>query len=397
MKTQGEDTPLLKLKRHLTPGISDDFTTFINVLKNIVGGSLICIPWMFGILGWVPGTILLILSATISWYTFLIFGTVTERLQVKSINQIVLYGWGPTYSKIFDLFVVFLIMSVLVYYLVCVTDWLTSVTQGSISRFWLLTLIVWLIFFPSTIIPNLRSARMSSFLGSAAISILIIGVCAQSFFSSDHPPTPAFKYSPQWPSMFNVSLPAFAGHINAPALYAESINRKNWNQTITRVYLVVFTFTTCFAFAAYFQFGSALQSNVLNNFPETSFITNAIRIVMVLNLLCTAPLVLFAFRQTVDPYLQNLIPGPDFSRHLSTGFVFCLLLYLSSMYVPFIGVVPVVLIPVPNIVATFIVPCATLLKISHISLPKVIIYFTLIFLTFMTGVYGAWIGVRVYF
>jgi len=394
---KGENIPLLKCKRHLTPGISDDFTTFINVLKNIVGGSLICIPWMFGILGWVPGTFLLIVSATISWYTFLVFGTVTERLQVKSINQIVLYGWGPIYSKVFDLCVVFLIMSVLVYYLVCVTDWLTSVTQNSISRFWLLTLIVWLIFFPSTIIPNLRSARISSFLGSAAISILIIGVCAQSFFSSNHPETPAIQYSSEWPSMFNVALPAFAGHINAPALYAESINRKNWNQTITKVYLVVFTFTTCFAFAAYSQFGSNLQSNVLNNFPETSFVTNSIRLVMVLNLLCTAPLVLFAFRQTVDPYLKNVIPGPDFSRHLSTGFAFCLLLYLSSMYIPFIGVVPVVLIPVPNIVTTFIVPCATLWKISQISLPKVVMYFALILITFLTGVYGAWIGVRVYF
>jgi len=385
------------LEKSLPLGHASDTTTFFNILKSIMGGSIICVPWAYGIVGWFPATLLLIFSAYLGWVTFIMFGQLSEQLKVQTVNEMVLRVWGKNCSMLFDLTFAALLMIIEVYFICSIADWFQSLTDSYYSRFTVITCLIWIFMFPACVIPNLRSASLASVIGSAALCYLILTICASTFYAPLESVS-AVTDSSQYLSMFNVALPGFAGHINAPKFYAESKNRQNWVSIVSYVFVIILLSTTLFSFCAYILFGSDLQSNLLNNFPNDSVTANLLRYVMILNLICSSPMVLFALRETVDPHIRHsLISIPTLWRHLGLGVIFCVAMWVFSMQVPFIGLLNVVFLPLPNIIQTFILPCATLWKVTETSLFDKCWLLGIILVTTFMSFYGILQGINEYF
>eukprot|EP01084_Bolivina_argentea_P109155 195100_1 len=291
-----------------------------SIVKSIVGCGILSLPWATANIGLLPTLILLFISLIFSLICWTFLVTASERLKVFEFRDIGLKLYGQNFASITDIILTLVSCMYCILYLVYIGDFISNglseygilINQQIISdinitsfysfistKFFILTLTLYCILFPLTLLPRLDYLKYSSIIGMIATTITVAYI-AYNFFNNPiihssvswintHNDSPTFFWF--WLESFGVFSAVFFGHFNTAPLYGELANRSIVSMTkiTTITFILILVLNLFIIFTAYFSFGEYVNQNViesLNNGNNKSIL----RILMCFNMIGSYPL-----------------------------------------------------------------------------------------------------------
>lgn len=281
-------------------------SSFVSLVKTIVGAGLLSMPLAFSTDGLVCGIFIILLAAATSGYGLLLQVYVAQYVppghasffNVCSITY-------PTLSVAFDVAIATQCFGCAISYLVLIGDLMpTIITNVSLvlpenqRAFWILASALACV--PLSFLRNLDSLKYTSVLGLVAIGYMAILVVGH-FITGDVPalyrgditlfPTSATLVF----STFSIIVFAFTGHQNMFSIVNEAADR-SLSSLSTLVNLTILAASSLFivvGISGYLTFGSLVNGNVIMLYPAAFSTT--------LGRLCIVFMVVFSFPLMIHP------------------------------------------------------------------------------------------------
>jgi amino acid permease len=290
--------------------------SIVNVIKNMVGSSILPMPYGVRLAGVVPSVVIALLSGILSTWTFGLMGELCESSAHTSYRALVEYyvdnRWGPWIDILVALYTFPSCLSYHVSVLGCMEAMLQSMTDPSnwdlwYMQRWFFSIVLSVVFvFPLCCTDKLHFLSYASVLGIAAILYCYVFVAVDLDSNSESIFIDQFESAIWWPPSGNVlaMLPianifaaCYLAQYNAPTFY-ESLERK----TTRRFWFVsnfstgiVFLFCISFAIMGFARFGFTTPGNILLSYQRAYGQWIAISVSMI----ATYPLVFDAGRRAV--------------------------------------------------------------------------------------------------
>ena len=194
-------------------------------------------------------------------------------------------------------------------YLVTVFDALIGETI--LSHSWFIILLNGIIVFPLTILRNIDALKYSSFFSLLCVlftaAVVVVQLAQNAEISTNIGQVKDWPDSPSALISFGILVVSFCAHYNMPRMYQELSMH-----TPARMRVVIYVSTgACLILYAlvgitgYFSCLTLTQGNVLNDYSPKSILVTVARLALVVALIFSTPLVLFACRRA---FLSVFLP-----------------------------------------------------------------------------------------
>lgn len=289
----------------LTQGASRQ-SSFISLIKTVVGAGLLSMPYAFSTDGLVFGVVIILLAAVTSGYGLFLQVYVSKYVPLGHATFFnVCSITYPALSVAFDVAIATQCFGCAISYLVLIGDLMPSIVASvpfldpsHYRTFWIVASAVLCV--PLSFLKNLDSLKYSSILGLVAIGYMSVLVVAH-FVAGDIPesykgdliyfPTSATNVF----STFSIVVFAFTGHQNMFSIINEAADKSLTALTglVNFTILVASALFIVVGLAGYLTFGSNVNGNVILLYPPAWSAT--------LGKLCIVFMVVFSFPLMIHP------------------------------------------------------------------------------------------------
>ncbi|KAL0230835.1 hypothetical protein PCE1_003212 [Barthelona sp. PCE] len=282
------------------------FQQFAVLSNNVLGAGILAIASALNLMGVFWFLIGLLVIAFFSSVTMLIASHCCEMTKKYTWKEVLLKAVSPRFVVFMDILVLCLVFCILNAYIVIIRDYSIPVVEGIVGEDLTFTveqivlgIVVFLILIPLCLLKSLKSLAFTSVLATICVGVtvlLILVACIMDGFSAAK--NIKLFDSPNVFAGFGIIILMFGAHINIPQLYYELKAR-----TVPRMKKVVVSSMTMvgllyliISFSGYLQFGGAVKSNLLLNYPNSSWITIVSRLSMLFVVVFSFPVLAFAAR-----------------------------------------------------------------------------------------------------
>jgi len=331
--------------------------SIFNLVKVLIGAGMLALPSGMAAgqgTGFAPALMTLIFSAIASAYTFYIIGLSLHATNTTSFKALLVHTHGPKMAWAIDSIIIVLGLVLGLLYADFVGDlFATFLKSFAIIPEWLATRQVVILAITTTVLGplclqrDLHGLRHSSYLGVAAVIYITLFMLLRYLDGSYLPGGEYYaeqkdtSESGSNPSTWSFGLgsavlvsmltTSFTAHQNAPQFSSQLENFTNF-----RFGIVVFAAFSLSAilymlvmFAGFCTFGMHSEGLVLDNFSEKDTLATIARFATGISVLCSAPLVFAAFRESVSNCLQGRI---DLNFHSLSIILLALVTGLSLFF-----------------------------------------------------------------
>eukprot|EP01083_Nonionella_stella_P280328 953672_1 len=314
----------------------------LNMVKNIIGTSILIIPYCMSLMGIPLALVAILVSAVLCWKSFVLLAQATEEVQAESYSGIFRELFGPWAEYSVDISIAILNFVTVVTYVIVARqqlglvffDWMdlssfvdldgnpiTADKADLGNTFTLVVLIVLMCFvlFPTASLPELSSVRFLSIFGNLALayivilSIVILCIRKVSYFAAHHwyESSPTSGMSAAYSVLY--ALPIIGCsldcHVNAPEFYREFVmhgkgrGMKEFEHAAAWTMGIVGSISALFGVVCYLALGDITEGNVLLEFSAT---TGALRQAINVARLASGVSVLVSYSLFFNSLRQNL-------------------------------------------------------------------------------------------
>eukprot|EP01084_Bolivina_argentea_P144825 254007_1 len=301
--------------------------TVFNIIKNLIGSGILTLPWATANVGLVPFILLISLSFSVSFITWMLLVISAEHLNVYDFRDLAYKTYGNAFARFNDILLIIFPFFICILYSIFAGQFITeALTQYGINisnslsnvhsfsefiatNFFIVTICVFFIMFPLSLLPKLEYLKYSSLIGLIA-TFFTVGYIAYCFFINPIPnPTISyFKFESNtwylfWLESFGIFTAAYFAHFNAASLYEELTDRSVSKMLKTSWISFVITALINFLMAipAYLQFGQDTPQNIIAALSGN--IVGVLRILMALMMIASYPFLFWNSKIS----LRNLI------------------------------------------------------------------------------------------
>lgn len=327
-------------------------STYLNIVKNIIGSGMLALPYSFASMGWALGACLscfsLVLAATSTWLLVQSSEMVQkEGWEARSYRELALAAWGRNAARGVDAVIALYTCGPLISYGKLIMQFLRPPLEhfGApafvYSRAFLLPLAC------CALVPLLASKsidrlKVTSLFGNVAI-VYAVGVVFVGWVRGGAPVSESVVAVGQGVRVLQglaLTTGSWNFHYNMPVYYRELQDRspRRMMTIIAAVYATVFSFYVLFVSGGYLRFGDDTQSNIINNLPETSSSVLVCQLLLGLMIIATYPIVGFATRSA---FARAFVGTEDLdpAHRWLLALLLVLVTIVISVLVPNIGVV----------------------------------------------------------
>ncbi|ORX74524.1 hypothetical protein DL89DRAFT_264377 [Linderina pennispora] len=287
------------------PGTNSINGAAFNVLNSIIGSGIICLPIALKNAGLVAGILLLILVGMISQFTTYTLVFTGKRTNAMSYSEVARQALGTTGYRILNASLIFSMLGALTTYLIIVGDILTALREAYLPA------LAW----------ATRSATIIGVSVSCISPFLFFrnsGPLAKISCRTDYPLVLGSKVFPALGMLSFSFCSSHAAFQNFLGLEVRSL--QNWRKCTMIATWAALVICCSFAVIGLMSFGSGVQANIFQNFPQNDPYVNVARLLFCLTLVLTFPLTFYPARDTLTHMLH--IDQPQLAR-LSTREMVC--------------------------------------------------------------------------
>eukprot|EP01083_Nonionella_stella_P086523 240441_1 len=323
-------------------GASSASTSF-NIIKGIMGVALLTLPWSIANVGLLPSVIFLFLSFILSYISWIFLCLLCEHYNVYSYRDIGLVVFGPWFATVLDLVLLVFLYLISILYVMFLSQFIiaglaafnisidTTTTFANLyliesfhqfvcTKFFIITVTLFGILFPLSLLKHLDSLKYSSFLGIIAY-FYVIGLVAFAFCEEKQ--LNGYYISPSvvsvnfhsntgqedqllwfWMSSFNLFVASFNTHFNGPALYGELKGKtpRKFIRISSVSFVVALVLNLLLGLCGYFAFGLKCNQNILITLDVLNFglVVAAAQLIMTLTIIGTYPLLFWNIKVSCD-------------------------------------------------------------------------------------------------
>eukprot|EP01083_Nonionella_stella_P057850 151703_1 len=315
---------------------SSSIATSFNIIKGIMGVSLLALPWAIANVGLVPSIISISISFIFSYICWIFLSLLCAKYDVYCYRDIGLITFGPRCAIGLDILLFVFLTLCCIVYVVFVSLFLieglaqlninvdselsfsnlyqiTSFEQFMCTKFGIITIVIYLILFPLSLLDHLDSLKYSSFVGIIGC-MYGIGLVAYTYFDTgEHLPNTVFSvnYHTQshdntkvfwfWMSSLPVFLASFNTHFNCPALFGELRDRstRKYVKISSISFILVLIVNGLIGMFGYFTFGTNLDENILHSLPN-GLVAGIARFILLSTIIGTYPLLFWNIKVSID-------------------------------------------------------------------------------------------------
>lgn len=342
---------------------ASSLATAFGLLKSIVGGGVLTLPWAYAQAGWLTCLIAQLVIVAINYYTFIILAYHAE-IDGKPLNFRQLCkrsggGWisGKKLAATYDVVVVLLLSIASLAYIIfisdCLIDFMMFFTDADFvhwRKLWVTVIVI--VLFPLSLRTNLNALKYSSVVGVIALAYLGVLMVVSILNPIDaHVETAGLKVEATKSAtglclFFAISSATYNAHFNSPEFYKELRDRsfKKYATICAFTFLVVIIFNTLIGLCGYFLVGDGVQQNILNSLPNT--ISEAFaRLAVGISVTGSYPLIFQATRSSLLSLMSTCWPlvNRDKATHKKfvVGMTFALgvVFWILGLFVTSVGLV----------------------------------------------------------
>ncbi|KAJ1950213.1 hypothetical protein EC988_004471 [Linderina pennispora] len=311
------------------PGTNSINGAAFNVLNSIIGSGIICLPIALKNAGLVAGILLLILVGMISQFTTYTLVFTGKRTNAMSYSEVARQALGTTGYRILNASLIFSMLGALTTYLIIVGDILTALREAYLPALaWATRSATIIGVSVSCISPFLFFRNSGPLAKISVVSVfalpLILGIIAArapvyaAVAQTDYPLVLGSKVFPALGMLSFSFCSSHAAFQNFLGLEVRSL--QNWRKCTMIATWAALVICCSFAVIGLMSFGSGVQANIFQNFPQNDPYVNVARLLFCLTLVLTFPLTFYPARDTLTHMLH--IDQPQLAR-LSTREMVC--------------------------------------------------------------------------
>ncbi|KAJ1937682.1 hypothetical protein FBU59_004680 [Linderina macrospora] len=311
------------------PGTNSINGAAFNVLNSIIGSGIICLPIALKNAGLATGILLLILVGMISQYTTYTLVFTGKRTNAMSYSEVTRQALGVTGYRILNASLTISMLGALTTYLIIVGDILTALRETYLPALTWATRSATIVGVSTTCISPFLFFRNSGPLAKiSVVSVFalplilgIIAVRAPIYAASAPMDYPLVLGNKVFPALGMLSFSFCSSHAafqNFLGLEVRSL--QNWRKCTMMATWAALLICCGFAVTGLMSFGSGVQANIFQNFPQNDPYVNVARLLFCLTLVLTFPLTFYPARDTMTHMLH--IDQPQLV-HLSKSEILC--------------------------------------------------------------------------
>eukprot|EP01084_Bolivina_argentea_P107616 192404_1 len=169
-------------------GTASTISTSFNIMKGIMCVGLLTLPWSMANIGLLPSFILIIISFILSYSSWIFLCLLSDKYNVYTYRDIGLIIFGKDFATGLDLILLGFCYLLCILYVIFLSEFITlglaefniiidqHFTFGNLmtiptfkqflcTKFFIITIAIFCILFPLSLLPKLDSLKYSSFLG----------------------------------------------------------------------------------------------------------------------------------------------------------------------------------------------------------------------------------------
>lgn len=295
----------------------------VNLVNTIIGAGLLSVPFAFSMSGVALGIIFIVFIWFCSALSFDVLVRSAHLSGAYTYKEIALKTWGPSLAYFGELCILFYTFLNLVARPLTMAQYLTDVFSNIakdtiLTERWFIIIAVSVIMAPLTLLRNIDALKFSSFL--SFICVLFVSAVVIAMLPVEGGMLHQLSQAHYWPdsasamTAFGILVVSFCAHYNAPRMYQELQNRTPGRMRIvTMVSMTICLFLyASVGITGYLTCAASTNGNVLLDYPANSKLVTAARLALVVALIFSTPLVLFACRRSFLavflPKMQNDCP-----------------------------------------------------------------------------------------
>ena len=320
-------------------GFASNISTSFNIIKGIMGVGLLTIPWCIDTVGLLPSLILMTISFLLSYICWILLSLLCDKYHVYTYRDVGLITFGEKFAICLYVILFVFLYLVCILYVVFLSQFIQdglsefgiiiddNITFGNLqtlstfeqfaeTKFFIITISIFFILFPLSLLPNLDSLKYSSFIGIIGC-FYTIGLIVFTFFDekdkNGYYVSKSVKFWANfhldssasfiwyWLSAFSVFVACFNTHYNCPALYGELQDKtpSKYINIASISFILVLFINLLIGICGYFAFGDASDENILDTLNH-GIIVGTARLIMALTIIGSYPLLFSPIKESID-------------------------------------------------------------------------------------------------
>lgn len=327
------------------------------LISAAIGGGILCLPYVFSLVGLVAGLLLLSLSAVLAY--------ISMRMLFLSAARTGIYSYGKLFANavemhmagpFLDVITISFGVGVVIAYFVFLGDFIPSLFYSfgfPVDR--VVCILVACVAAIPLVVPYKLSALQNITPFSTVSLIFTAGVVVYRACTISHETSRTVSYVIASPSLFKafaICISSFICHTNVVAVAGELVapTTARSDKIALRAAVVQLALYVLISVCGYISFGEDIQQNFIRNYPPTDVLITACRAMLSLTILCGIPIntnptakafvnLLNTFRESnSDEPLLPATPSENTDKNpqlrIGTGVAVLVLAALVSLTVP---------------------------------------------------------------
>jgi amino acid permease len=276
-----------------TGGVRQSMFTLISAA---IGGGILCLPYVFSMVGLFNGILLLGITAWLAFLTMRMLLLSAVRTNIFSYGKLFAHATGSRLAgPVLDCITISFGFGVVVAYFVFLGDFVPPIfelagIQADRNRCILGTCCFAIPF----VFPHRLSAlRNITPIATLALVFTSLVVFCKSFgFSFESGPVEYFKYSPSVLKAFTIAVSSFICHTNVVSVAGELISpsHSRADKVAFRAAFVQLAMYLTISVCGYISFGDSIQQNFIRNYSDDDKLITACRIVLTFTIFFGLPM-----------------------------------------------------------------------------------------------------------
>eukprot|EP00049_Salpingoeca_infusionum_P019455 m.361944 g.361944 ORF g.361944 m.361944 type:complete len:497 (+) comp20013_c0_seq1:238-1728(+) len=392
----GETQPLLAAQSE-EPALGDSakssvFHCILNLVNTIIGAGVLSLPFVFSLVGYGGGLILLACNAVGADYSLYLLIRSSAVCERKTYEGIATLAFGKKGLYIVSTCVLLLNIGAATAYVVIIGDTLPDIfhfisedfLDPDWARLWCTSVVTMALLYPSSWLRSVSSLAIGSGISLMCVIAFVLTMFGlkisprqPSNIDPTAPPAQAFITSAEVFRAFSVLAFSFTCHTTMFPIYLEL--RKPTPQRMMRVVhtamaiciLLYSTVGVC-GYLDYSQVTGGVRGDVLVNiaWSESEVVALVVQIMYLISIIATFPLALPPMRQAITALAFNNAHPTKWSttRHIVFSSVCVVLAYLLGSFVPVLEFVFGLTGATAGVTLVYILPTAMALRVCSDSL-----------------------------
>ncbi|KAJ6243168.1 amino acid transporter [Anaeramoeba flamelloides] len=352
------------------------FSSVANLSNAVLGSGILSLPYVFSLMGWALGMIMLFAVAGISWVTLQMFAITIRKVGKYTYEEIAEAAYGKKFSIFMKICIFGITLSASTSYLVIVGDTFPKVFNYSnpdghsfwTGRVWISICLMLVVCFPLSMMKKMDSLKFTSTLSFISISYLVCLIIVRfpslnaTLKSSE---TVAFRrnYMKILTGVPNIIF-ADTAHVVLLNVMGEFSNPTDKRiKKLTSLTLlacnVLYTIASLFGF---FSFGTNASGNVLNGYKDNDIGAVIGRLVIGIVGIVSFPLFVHVARSSINHLLFHNKPFSWF-RHMAVTLIFCGFTQTMALVLPEIQLITAFSGSTFSLISVFISPVLCYMKL----------------------------------